>query len=195
MCGNFDKILFGENKLIKAVLAVVFAFAVINMISVFLTGTNIISGLKILNNKLNLRHTETEITDLKDSGFTSYSTIGELEEKLGVKFLLPEYLPEDYRLDSVSHSDITGTVIICFVSAENDGAEIKLVIRLIEEGKSIFIEKDDTPVYTVTHKNTAFNVMSNNGRTVIEWVYNGYSYMITGILNEKQAKQIVRNLG
>ncbi|MCD8237740.1 MAG: DUF4367 domain-containing protein [Clostridiales bacterium] len=37
--------------------------------------------------------------------------------------------------------------------------------------------------------------MSNNKNIVIEWVYNGYSYMITGILNEKQVKQIVRNLG
>ncbi|MCD7778207.1 MAG: DUF4367 domain-containing protein [Clostridiales bacterium] len=146
------------------------------------------------SNLKNLRYQETEKIDRNGSGFDQYSTINEVEEHLETTFMLPGYLPDDYKLSYVLCSDIAESAVIKFSSEENNEAEIELIIRLITENKTIYMEKDDTDVYTIVCNNVEYNVFENSGETVIEWMNNGYSYMLSGTIEEKEVKKIVNNI-
>ncbi|MCC8013684.1 MAG: DUF4367 domain-containing protein [Eubacterium sp.] len=189
MKGDFDKTV----KFIKA--AAVAAFMVICAACVFLTSGNELSFFDISGSRLEaMRNRETEKIDCEGSGFEQYSTIKDVEEHIGLKLMLPSYLPKGYDVGYVIYSDMAESAVINFSSEDITKGDIQLCARLMSENRSIMIEKDDTPVTKIIHNNTEYNVFGNNGETVIEWMDNGYSYMLSGTIEEKEVKKIVNNI-
>ncbi|MCC8013683.1 MAG: DUF4367 domain-containing protein [Eubacterium sp.] len=196
--GNTDKP--KANKL-KIAFTVVIWLAAVCAVCFMLIRGNLFSLSDIFESNLkNLRYQEIEKTDTEDSGFDAYSTVNEMEEYAGTKFMLPGWLPDDYVLQYVIYSDISETAVISFSSEKNEGSEIKmLAAHIIENDEhtswNLYVEKDDTPPYTITHNNIKFEVYGNNGDTVICWDFNGYTYILSGIIEENEVKKIVNNIG
>ncbi|MCD7778206.1 MAG: DUF4367 domain-containing protein [Clostridiales bacterium] len=196
--GNADKPNINKSK---RAFTVVIWFAVVCGICFILTSVNNFSLSDIFGSNLkNLRCQEIEKIDTEDSGFDAYSTVNEMEEYAGTKFTLPGWLPDDYVLQYVIYSDISETAVISFSSEKNEGSEIKmLAAHIIDNDEhtswNLYVEKDDTPPYTLIHNNIEFEVFGNNGDTVICWDFNGYTYILSGVIEETEVKKIVNNIG
>lgn len=165
--------------------------AVISVFSTMLVGVDLFSGFRILtDDTIEIRYNEEEPSETETEGFESYGSVEELEEFLDIKLMVPKWLPEGYEPGYVIYSAESNSVVIrCYKEDSED--EIVQIIRKLTDGKRAFVPKDDTPPYTVVHNNIEFNVYGNNGESFIEWTYNGYSYYLSGVLDEDEISKII----
>ncbi|MCD8090699.1 MAG: DUF4367 domain-containing protein [Clostridiales bacterium] len=186
---------------LKIIFSFVFWLAAVCVVCFILIRGNIFSFSGLFGSNLkNLRYQETDTAGWEDSGFDAYSTVNEMEEYAGTKFTLPGWLPDDYALQYVIYSNISETAVISFSSEKNEESYIKmLAAHIIENDEhtswNLYVEKDDTPPYTLIHNNIEFEVFGNNGDTVICWDFNGYTYILSGVIDENEVKKIVNNIG
>ncbi|MCC8013685.1 MAG: DUF4367 domain-containing protein [Eubacterium sp.] len=163
---------------------------VISICSNLFVGANKFSGYRTVSDEL----LTISGSDPEENDFKMFSSVEELEEYTENDFLLPVFLPDEYKFSYAVYSKTTGYSTISFISEENLDEELIFRIKPLENEANDDIQEENGEANVITHNNISYNVFQRDGAVVIEWAYDGYLYELNGNINEEEVEKIIDSI-
>lgn len=145
------------------------------------------------------RYEDTEIQsrekNLKNSE-KIFKNIDTIQEKYGIIFLKPTYIPSGFELEKVEVSE----------KKKNEASDIKIMYifgeryisfnikKIKREGDGGYLEKNKEGVRIELIGNTEYYIFENLEWTVVSWCENDMDYTIMGDISYDEALKIIKSL-
>lgn len=125
-----------------------------------------------------------------------FKNIDTIQEKYGIMFLKPTYIPLGFELEKVEVSekreDEVSDIKIMYICGER---YISFNIKKIKrEGDGGYLEKNKEGVRIELIDNTKYFVFENLDWTVVSWCENDMDYVMSGCISYDEALKIIKSL-
>ncbi len=178
----------------RAVIGAVAVFVSLNLITTIFAKGNIITLIYSLNKEAVKIQPENEnLYTYNEDSIINFNSIEKLKEYFNGNITVMEYVPKEYKIDSIA-CDREKTFVSIVYSSDN-GDYIDYSVRFIDPlNNSVSVENNENDFSIFTYKDKDYHIVNNNATVTIQWQTDELIYCIGGNLTEDDIIKIIKNL-